>query len=81
MVDGNNVYIPESMFDGGNGDFKSIMERVYSREVGCGSGTSSDDNNRYNIPSSGTNIIEERVVFGAIVLGKNLSLQYVNSMY
>jgi hypothetical protein len=29
MVDGNNGYIPESMFDGGNGYFKSIIERIY----------------------------------------------------
>jgi hypothetical protein len=50
MVDGNNGYIPESMFDGGNGYFKSIIERIYWGEVGCGSSTSGDDNNRCNIP-------------------------------
>jgi hypothetical protein len=26
MMDGNNVYILESMFDGGDGYFKGIME-------------------------------------------------------
>jgi hypothetical protein len=50
MMNGNNVYIFESMFDG--------------RDVGCGSGPSYDDNNRHNIPAPGSNIVEERVVFG-----------------
>jgi hypothetical protein len=64
MMDGNNVYILESMFDGGDGYFKGIMERVYRGDVGCGSGTSCDDNNGRNIPASSSNIIVERVVFG-----------------
>jgi hypothetical protein len=64
MMDGNNVYILESMFDGGDGYFKGIMEWVYRGDVGCGSGTSCDDNNGRNIPASSSNIIVERVVFG-----------------
>jgi hypothetical protein len=57
MVNGNNVYILESMFDGRNGYFKDFMERFDGGDVGCGSGTSSDYNNRHNIPASSTNII------------------------
>jgi hypothetical protein len=64
MMDGNNVYILESMFDGGDGYFKGIMERVYRGDVGCGSSTSCDVNNRHNILASGLNIVEERVAFG-----------------
>jgi hypothetical protein len=59
MMDGNNVYILESMFDGGDEYFKGIMDRVYRRDVDCGSSTSCDDNNGRNIPASGSNIIEE----------------------
>jgi hypothetical protein len=64
MMDGNNVYILESMFDGGDGYFKGIMERVYRGDVGCGSSTSCGDNNGRNIPAYGSNIVEEQVVFG-----------------
>jgi hypothetical protein len=57
MVDGNNVYILESMFNGRNGYLKGIMERFYGGDVGCDSDTSSDYNNRCNILASSTNII------------------------
>jgi hypothetical protein len=52
------------MCDGGDGYFKSIMERGYRGNVGCGSGTSCDYYNRRNIPTFGMNIIEKRVIFG-----------------
>ena len=45
MIDGNSVCIFESMFDGGDGYFKGIMEQVYRGDVGCGFGTSCDVNN------------------------------------
>jgi hypothetical protein len=57
------------MFDGGNGDFESVMEGVNGGSVGCGSYTSCDYNNWCNSPPSCTNITEERVVFG--LLGGN----------
>jgi hypothetical protein len=62
MVDGNNVYILESMFNGRNGYLKGIMERFYGGDVGCDSDTSSDYNNRCNILASSTNIIRRESI-------------------